>query len=617
MSEPIIGLEGMPAIPKKTEEYIFSLFPKFLFFTTLKKGVREYKCSACHKTFQRGERVLLRTEKPEDIALYHAKHNSEAVCPLCGAKVTVINSKLQNRSSQNIEISNAVVLFFALSENEVWARAAFFVREYFGCSGNFQDTINETARYRFTPGKARCWKKPWNYVWGWGGGLYPSSFSEPFQWDNGLQHIAYNYTTYTVSELAPDETFLKYSGFNAYKYYHINAPFMKYLCWYSTHPQIEMLSKMKRFSTVNQMIFENRDTPTFFNWEARSPWELYRMSRPVYNKWTQSGGNILIQKLFVTMKGKTEKDIEFCKKLYDLSYCRYGNAKKLIYMIRRTGRPICDAIKYFERISRNSAGACWHCPGITAAAACDMWIDYIRMSGADQKGSTVSPWPSDLKAAHDAYLTAAQLKAAKEKANAERKARLAAIKELEGKALELNNKYKKISKNLKEVKAKYEYDNGTYCFVMPDGIYDVLYDGTLLNQCTARPDFGGNNWRYLERINRKETYIGFMRSSKTPKEPWITVEFEPGGTVRQKRASGDSQPEDIMPTVIAFLTEWQEVVSKRLTEKDKNAAKRAKVVRNREFEELRRTGKKINYGVMQGTLLIEAFEKDLMEIETA
>ena len=95
------------------------------------------------------------------------------------------------------------------------------------------------------------------------------------------------------------------------------------------------------------------------------------------------------------------------------------------------------------------------------------------------------------------------------------------------------------------------------------------------------------------------------------------MEFEPGGTVRQKRASGDSQPEDIMPTVIAFLTEWQEVVSKRLTEKDKNAAKRAKVVRNREFEELRRTGKKINYGVMQGTLLIEAFEKDLMEIETA
>ena len=126
MSEPITGLEGMPAIPKETEEYIFSRFAKFLFFTTLKKGVREYKCSACHKTFNRGERVLLRIEKPEDIALYHAKHNSEAVCPLCGAKATVINSKLQNRSSQNIEISNAVVLFFALSENEVWARAVFF-----------------------------------------------------------------------------------------------------------------------------------------------------------------------------------------------------------------------------------------------------------------------------------------------------------------------------------------------------------------------------------------------------------------------------------------------------------------------------------------------------------
>lgn len=618
MSEPMIMPEGMPEISEETKKDIFGKIGHFLFFTTIKRGEREYVCTACHKTFRRGEKVLTRTETPADRALYHAKHNSEAVCPLCGEKATVINTKLQKRCNQNIEITRAVVVFFAKSKTEVWARAAFFVREFFGCSGNYTDTINETARYHLTTKGARCWKKPWNFVWGWGGGLYPSSFCEPFQWDNGLQHIAFDYSTYTASELAPDETFIKYSGYKEYcQNHYLNAPFMKYLCWYCEHPQIEMLSKMKHFSTIGNMIYENKDLPTFFNWEAAKPWELYRMSRPVYNEWVRRGKRLNEFKLFITMKGTTEKDLDLAMQIYRLSWNRYGEAKKLIYTIRRTGRSIKDAIKYFEKISRESVGACHHCPGITASEAVDMWIDYIRMSGADKKGSTVSPWPADLKAAHDNYFTAAQLKAEKEKRKAAQKALREAVKQLEGKAEELSKKYKSANKNLAAVKKKYEYDNGTYCFVMPSGIYDVLYDGTMLNQCTARADFGGNNWRYLERINRNETYIGFMRKSNKPDEPWITVEFEPGGTVRQKRAYEDSQPANIMPTVIAFLTEWQGVVAKRLTKSDKKAAATAKVVRNKEFAELRRTGKTVNYGIMRGTLLIDAFEKDLMEIEIA
>lgn len=96
--------------------------------------------------------------------------------------------------------------------------------------------------------------------------------------------------------------------------------------------------------------------------------------------------------------------------------------------------------------------------------------------------------------------------------------------------------------------------------------------------------------------------------------PWYTLEIEPGGTIRQKRTTGDNQFEDL-DEAMPFLLEWQSVVAGRLNKSDRIKAQKSKVLRIEGFEELRRTKKKINYGELQGTLLVEALEKDLMEAE--
>lgn len=596
--------EGMPEIPEKAIQEILSGFPTFLFFTTEEKGKRKYRCSACGATFNRGEKVLTRTETPNDRFLWHAKHNSEGICPECRAKVKIINSKLQKNP---IEVSEPVVFVYANSKTDVWARCAFVVREFYSFNKHY-DSVNECMRYHFTPGAAQFWKRHFG-CFGWADEITPQkNFGEAFLWSVGMACYKFPYRIYNLSEMTIEDTFLKYSGYSEYKSFSNNAPLMKYLCWYCVHPQIEMLAKFGQYDVLSQLIWENKENKSIIDWSTKKPWELYKLSRDEYNYWLKSR-SIDELKIFHAIHGNGRKDFDLSKRILSLSWNRLRQAKELVVMIKRSGATVKEAIKYFERISRNSAGCCHHCPGITEAEVADMWVDYIRMvSGVNSK--SFSPFPSNLKAAHDNLLKRAEVE--------RRKKEKAELKKLFDKEVkELRKKYPKADQNLKAIKEKYSYDNGTYCFVMPNSVADVYQDGITLNQCTARPDGDGKNWRYFDRINRNETYIGFVRKSKSPNKPWFTVEFEPGGTVRQKRAKGDSQPKEYMPAVIEFLVEWQSVISQRLSEADMKKAAKSKVLRVKGFEELRQSKKKINYGELKGTLLIEALESDLLEIETA
>jgi len=595
---------GMPEIPQNVIEDIYSCFPIFLYFTIEGKGKRKYQCSGCGSTFYRGENILTRTETPNDRYLWHAKHNSEGICPECKAKVKIINSKLQK---QPIEVSEAVAFVYANSETDVWVRCAFVVRE-FEKFDRYCDTVNECMRYHFKQGAAQFWKKHFGFF-GWDDEITPmKNFGEAFLWSMGLACYKFPYQIYTLSKLKIEDTFLKYSGFEAYNHYSPNAPMMKYLCWYCLHPQIEMLAKLGHYNVLSELIWENRENKSIIDWNAKKPWDLYKLSKTEYNHWAKSR-DLDVLKIFHAIHGSGQKDFETSKKIISLSWNSLKRAKELTVRIKRSGCTPKEAIKYFERISRNSAGCCHHCPGITEAEVADMWMDYIRMaSGVNSK--SFSPFPSNLKAAHDNLLK-------REEAERRKKEKAELKRLFEKEVNELKNKYPKANKNLKEIKDKYSYDNGTYCFVMPDSIADVYRDGIELNQCTARPDGDGKNWRYFDRINRNETYIGFVRKSKSPNKPWFTVEFEPGGTVRQKRAKGDSQPPKHMPAIIDFLVEWQGEIAKRLDASDIKKAVKSKTLRLEGFEELRKSKKKINYGVLKGTLLIEALENDILEIETA
>lgn len=142
--------------------------------------------------------------------------------------------------------------------------------------------------------------------------------------------------------------------------------------------------------------------------------------------------------------------------------------------------------------------------------------------------------------------------------------------------------------------------------IVPADLFDIVKDSTFLGHCVA------NTNRYYERISSEESYIVFLRYTDKPSRPWYTLEIEPGGTIRQKRSYSNEQYSDLQEAV-PFLKEWQQVVQKRMDEKERKLAVESKEKRNKEFEELTVSGNIIHTGRYAGKLLVDELMKDLME----
>lgn len=176
-------------------------------------------------------------------------------------------------------------------------------------------------------------------------------------------------------------------------------------------------------------------------------------------------------------------------------------------------------------------------------------------------------------------------------------------------ARDIAKKFPNCNKVIKTL-SLYEWGDEEYTVVAPKGIVDIISEGRALNHCV------GTTERYYDRIATQESYILFLRHSDNPDKPYYTLEVEPGGTIRQKRTTGDKQTKDI-DNAKAFLTRWQKVIAERITEKEKELAKKSKNLRLAEFKELRKNGNRIYNGALAGQLLVDVLEKDLMEIESA
>ena len=179
-------------------------------------------------------------------------------------------------------------------------------------------------------------------------------------------------------------------------------------------------------------------------------------------------------------------------------------------------------------------------------------------------------------------------------------------KDLSERAKEILKSYPKIPKVLSSIKSKYEYIGEQYSVIVPNCIEDILLEGRNLNHCVAEQD------RYLDRIERQEAYIFFLRKNEEPDVSYYTLEVEPGGTIRQKRSKFDRQYDDIVDAE-KFLKEWQVAIKKRLNKKDMSLAKTSKILRLEEFAELDENNILIHGGELQGIRLVDVLMKDLME----
>lgn len=156
------------------------------------------------------------------------------------------------------------------------------------------------------------------------------------------------------------------------------------------------------------------------------------------------------------------------------------------------------------------------------------------------------------------------------------------------------------------IKDKYEFADNTYTVIVPTCIEDIIMEGRNLSHCVADSD------RYWERIERRETYVLFLRRSSDVSKSYYTLEVEPDGTIRQKRTMFDRQEADIEDAT-KFLEKWQKVISKRLTETDRKLAENSRNARLVQYEQLRNDRVIIHTGALAGKLLVDVLLADLME----
>lgn len=218
------------------------------------------------------------------------------------------------------------------------------------------------------------------------------------------------------------------------------------------------------------------------------------------------------------------------------------------------------------------------------------WRDYLDMSKRLKRDITLELFykPRNLLEAHDEVL------------------RLCEDKKLTLQAADIDRKYPDVDTICKAIKEKYEYGDKKYVLLIPDRIEDIIRDGMALRHCTRFSDV------YYERIQRRETYIAFLRKADRPEQAFYTVEFEPDGTVRQKRTAGDQQNDDFKQAV-GFIRRWQKAIRPRLTEEDYRLAKESARLRVEELKELRKKNARIWNGHLAGKPLADVLEADLME----
>lgn len=221
----------------------------------------------------------------------------------------------------------------------------------------------------------------------------------------------------------------------------------------------------------------------------------------------------------------------------------------------------------------------------------DQWTDYLYMCRVQNKSldNELFYKPKNLKQRHDELVEDSQKLEIVKRMNEDPKLR-------QQEAAKMEEKFSKASAIMREIKGKYEFTAEGYRIVMPESPVDIVREGYALHHCA------GSSERYFNRIENRETFIGFLRRQQEPDIPFYTIEFEPGGTIRQNRSYYDEEPG--IEEIRGFLKLWQKEIKSRLTKDDKEHATRSAALRKQNIKELQEK---------QNSFVLKKLEEDFME----
>lgn len=547
-------LKRVPALPKDWMHWVDKVgIPENFIFYRYKRGVSSGYCSYCEK----------------EVPIHKPRHNKEGRCPRCGRKI----------------VYKAVGRMGPIWTESVWVyllqrcKDGFLIREFKArrhySKGEYLAPEIEAREIRRVIYDAEA-SHPRAYYWGdykhratrW----IATAACSP-GWSGDGDGAVYGKT---IPTLAKKE--LRMTGLPEIIRKGPVDP-EKYLAVLECVPMLEQLAKAGLYRMVRQCTHRYYDYQRRFGKsEETALHRILGVSQQALKRLRNIDGGleVLDWLQFERVSGKPMPD-EVIAWLWHENIC-YQNIQ---FIVDRMSVP--QIANYVQRQMREL--------GMTSREVLITWTDYLSM--ATRFGMNVNDEivykVRKLKLRHDEL------------------AQKGKDRNLTIRAGEILKKYPHVEKIYNSIKEKFEYAGEPYMVVVPEKIEDIILEGDHLNHCIA------NSERYWERIERRESYLLFLRKTQEPERSYYTLEVEPNGTVRQVRTEYDRQNEKDIKDVRAFLLKWQNVVAKRIDDEDRKLAQVSKLLRLEEFAQMRTDRVIIHTGNLAGHLLVDVLTRDLME----
>lgn len=549
-------MKTVPGLPKNWIAWVskYGIMEHYIFYKYQKNGATNGYCTYCKK----------------HVPIRSPKYNQKGHCNICGQPVTFRSVGKSGRFCtkwyrvylvQRRKTSGFVIRIF---QARTWYKKAGYADCETTCHEEQRRIFSANGREisNFVYGLFKRREMRWILYW------------KPWYYTCcGIQYKG-NVYPYTLSDLSRHE--LKETGLREYALRQKKIDPGKYLYLWQTYPVLEQIVKAGLFQLVDD-ILEYRATDAIKR-KGRKPTDFLSVTKKEFRRLRDMNGGAKELKWlqFEKSSGRIIKDEE----IYWMAKEEL-EPKDLQFVLDRMS--ICQVRHYLMKQSEKSGDDISH--------ILQVWKDYLSMAGKlrlDVYDSIIYR-ASDLQRRHSEAVIQME------------------EKKKEIRRRELEEKYVGFQEQLIALKEKYEFSAGEYQIVAPKSIDDILYEGDTLHHCVNKTD------NYFDRIASKESYILFLRKKENPEVPFYTLEVEPNGTIRQKRAEFDRQNKDI-DEVTSFLRLWQKEIQKRLTKKDYMSAEKSRKLRQRKYQEVRDQHIVVHGGEFAGKLLADLLEKDLMGI---
>lgn len=547
---------NMPELPDDFERWCESLFGDLKWMVYKKHGAYAdlFCCECGHEGTLKIKRGQSYEEQMAAKVFEMPARNEVGECPWCGKKV------IFKAGVRTMRAEKEIAWIGQRYQDRSYVLRYFIVTEEYGPREKVRYNAIELARIFFLEGK-RTMKKDYY--------LY-DSYRGTNEWcphnAGGLSNIILKEgQIYPMTYKSMEGTAVEYSMAREYAYSRYDHPAYRYGEWewnigyymqaYWRYPVLEMLVK-KKAKRLAEAVINNVENYLKLNKRAKKPWDMLGVRKDRLKDLVQKDSKAT----WKWYQYEKEKGIKLKDDLIEW-YQSWGITPRMLNEVVDVVPMSLHQIKNYLQKQKEVTGGVHK--GSQAPMVVNLlrtWGDYLAMAkeqGHDMADAIVYK-PKDLEQAHARTVAEAAKKDAKSEAE------------------KYYKEYPKIKETMQKAKDRYGYSNSRYCMIIPEQIEDVLIEGRTLHHCISASD------RYIGRMAAGETYIGFVRRTERPDVPFYSVEFEPGGTVRQKRTYYNRHDEHLND-VVEFLREWQEWVRKTMTPEEK---RKAKVSERRRLEDM-------------------------------